>query len=286
MRAGTPGVAANVDLMAARDFGTCAVCGQTRLMTAEHIPAKTFGNRGPQLVYGFEHVMNRGAPLLPGVAKRGFTYPALCAPCNNMTGGLYVTRTKAFVEQAGTALDRVYRPVGAAVAVTAPEVRTIDFTVEPLAVMKYVVTLMLVTCRSAWSATDHPELRRFVLDREAKGLPDRYRFYAGLLYGPYGRSTGLAHAIDAYTGRTFSIAEVSFPPVAFLMTLDQPRGETTWPGEITHMTGGDYAWKETRTVRVAMMAGFTTSDSMIPGILPSPARDVEARMNAFLEPDA
>lgn len=43
----------------------------------------------------------------------------------------------------------------------------------------------------------------------------------------------MAHGNDDHSGRTVGLAEVSSPPVALLMTLDQPRAEQTWPGEPT-----------------------------------------------------
>jgi hypothetical protein len=234
------------------------------------------------VVYRFEHLMNPGRLLLPGIARRGVTYQALCRSCNNELGRRYVGKMKEFVEQAGNALTRDYRPVERAVGISDPEVRTVDFLIDPLGVMKYIATAMLVTCRASWPV-HQPALSRFVLDPWAKGLPPAFRFYAALLYGPFGRVTGLQHRIDIHTGQIVHLAEVSFPPLALVMTVDQPASERTWPGEITHLAGGDYRWKERRRIRIEMATCFTTSDSVVPGILPSPARDREMRMDAFRE---
>jgi hypothetical protein len=53
--------------------------------------------------------------------------------------------------------------------------------VRPAFFLKQLVA-MLASVNQPTLLDDHPELRRFVLEREATGLPSRYQFYLGLTH--------------------------------------------------------------------------------------------------------
>jgi hypothetical protein len=66
------------------------------------------------------------------------------------------------------------QPAGNAVECTLKKVR-------PALVLKQLVA-MLASVNQPTLLDDHPELRRFVLEREATGLRSRYQFYLGLTH--------------------------------------------------------------------------------------------------------
>ena len=64
-----------------------------------------------------------------------------------------------------------------------------------------------------------PELAHFVLNKEEKYLPPRFRFFIYYNMSPLNRVTGLTGQI-IFGGGHRLLSEISFPPFGYVMTLD------------------------------------------------------------------
>lgn len=107
---------------------------------------------------------------------RGAGVHTLCADCNSLTGGQYVPELKEWTGRGMSIVLQATKegqPPGNAVECTLKKVR-------PALFLKQLVA-MLASVNQPTLLDDHPELRRFVLEREAMGLPsiDSFRSSRG-----------------------------------------------------------------------------------------------------------
>jgi hypothetical protein len=219
-------------------FGTCHLCGRVKRLTFEHLPARVAGNRDPTPIFGFDHWMARkeGLPILGVGMPRGHGKFTLCGECTSKTGNWYGAEYGVFVEQARnlltqwlTAREADYR--------LEPEIRRVVFErVMPLRFIKQVAAYALSLCDEGFAMASE-DLRRFILDRSATGLPDAYRVYITLYRGPLIRFHGLDGRLDFVRGRADLACELAWPPLAYVLTVDskpgfQPCGDVTHWGEI------------------------------------------------------
>ena len=88
--------------------GVCAVCGEVRPLTFEHLPARSLGNRGPGIAFTgdhYVHALTRGrVPLMGDGYRDGSGKIALCRKCNADTARWYLDEYKAWCVAAGRAL--------------------------------------------------------------------------------------------------------------------------------------------------------------------------------------
>ena len=101
-----------------------------------------------------------------------------------------------------------------------------NFHIFPLRIIKQVVC-MFFSANSPKFRLAHPELERFVLNRDARYAPPNIRIYAFYTYAPRSRSagvTGLLKGSSSLGGavNTFTFSEITFPPFGFLMAFDGP----------------------------------------------------------------
>lgn len=190
------------ELLKKKRYGRCRICQKFGRLTKEHVPpASAFNDRG-YLQYYVSKIdeAQRVVWALREVNERGIYLFTLCERCNNTTGGLYGADYMKFV-QAFTAKS-----------IPANAESEIDGTISdfsPLRVIKQVVSMVLSTSeatsfRRDYEAFRNPfidsnssipagfgsnpasldlaaiyeQLRSFVLDRDATGLPKGVRLYA------------------------------------------------------------------------------------------------------------
>lgn len=155
--------------------GSCRVCGNQKVLTYEHVPASSSYNNEPVEMFGLEHWLKRApsGEMSGGELKdRGAGVHTLCADCNSLTGGQYVPERKEWTGRGMSIVLQATKedqPPGNAVECTLKRVRPVPFLKQLVA--------MLASVNQPTLPDDHPELRRFVLEREATGLSSRYQFY-------------------------------------------------------------------------------------------------------------
>ncbi len=170
------------------------------------------------------------------IQQRGTGYYALCEECNNTRGGAwYVPEFERWVGVGAELIRGVpdAAPSGGVVATARLQ------HLRPALFAKQLV-MMLLTINGPEFGEEYPELRAFVLDRDARGLPPRHRLFLSLFRGDVGRWAGLYVAMQVDSSGQPSrppilATDVLYYPFAYTLTIDEV-GEAPGEGEITHFT--------------------------------------------------
>jgi len=202
--------------------GPCHLCGKQKVLTYEHVPASSSYNNEPVEMFGFEHWLKRApsGELSGGELKdRGAGVHTLCADCNSLTGGQYVPELKEWTGRGMSIVVQAMKegpPPGNAVECA-------DKRVRPALFVKQLVA-MLASVNQPTLLDDHPELRRFVLEREATGLPSRYQFYLGLTHpkSTVFRFAGLSPLVRDGLWCVTWVTDLVWAPFVYAMTIDEP----------------------------------------------------------------
>jgi hypothetical protein len=196
--------------------GECCICGTVGKLTFEHVPpAAAFNDRRlfqakiDELIGG---KWRPGTPLTRGEQlQRGAGRYSLCGKCNSDTGAWYGSAYVGFAYQAMLLLDRSRGMLSLAY----------PYRIFPLRVLKQIAVMFFSACGPGLRKT-HPELVKFVLDRERRLVPDNIHFWA-YLHDP-ARSTSTRQS--GVTGRGtlgkghHVFSEIAFPPFGLIMTFD------------------------------------------------------------------
>ncbi len=187
--------------------GQCRLCGFVRPLTKEHIPPQSaLVSRNLRL-----WVYRGDAALDGGPAKQyqgGFSERVLCEECNNFCGREYVNDFADWSRWGIRMLRRTSRP---------PDTLHAE-NIRPLRVIKQIVAMMLASS-PAYFGEAHPELRRFVLAIDARGLSPRYRVYTYFSPGLTGRSTGPTKVWEHDSLLAQSV-EIAQPPFGYVLLFD------------------------------------------------------------------
>ncbi|MCE7987513.1 MAG: hypothetical protein DYG89_40625 [Caldilinea sp. CFX5] len=152
----------------------------------------------------------------------------LCDKCNNDTGAWY---GKRFVDWCYQGMDILIRANGR------PSLIYMHYLL-PLSIIKQVVTMFLAI-NSPRFTNANEELVRFILNKDAKYLSPKYRFFVYFNVEGRFRRAGLTGKVDTNTGRVAALSELSFTPFGYVMTLDAPPPDERLL-EITHFARYEY----------------------------------------------
>jgi hypothetical protein len=262
----------------AKNKGICAICGKGGKLTFEHVPPKAAGNEEDVKIYGIEEWLARD--LQSGEMPGGYVQPqgtgtiSICKSCNEYSGAWYVPEFAKFVH-AGIAIFRQLTPAAIEEADRSLEWKAVDFEIKgmrALPVVKQIVASLLALNAPEFGQKN-PDLVKFVLDRNLKGLPEKYRLYLCLYAGPIARFAGLAVELNVVTQKAVYLTELAHPPFAYLLTIDSEPSQPT--GEITVWATRDF--DKARDERLVLTLGF--GHTALPGDYRSKAK-VEAEMAA------
>jgi len=214
--------------------GNCYICGDNGPLTFEHVPPRAAFNDRPIIRGKFEDAINLGPePLIKGKKEqRGLGDYTLCGRCNTTTGDWYASDFIEWTFQGYQLLD------------CSEGVLTLayPFQIFPLRVIKQIVT-MFFSVNGPTFRESHPDLVRFVLNKERKYLDPKISIYTYLM------SEGSAIREMGITGtgifkedkmiQTSVLSELSFPPLGYVMTFGtNPPDERLV--EISHFSRYDY----------------------------------------------
>lgn len=220
--------------------GVCHICGFKGDITLEHIPPKAAFNNRRTIRLKFEDVIELGPDAEPKgpIQQGGVGFYTLCAKCNNITGHWYGNHFVNWCYESMSILEK-----------TNGRASLINFNyIFPLSIIKQIIT-MFFSVNSPNFRTSHPELVRFILNRDAKYLPEKYRFYAYYNISNKMRYIGLTGIANFHSKETKLISEICYPPFGYVMTLDSLPSEQRLY-DITYFSR--YAYNEFAVLHIKM----------------------------------
>jgi hypothetical protein len=114
----------------------------------------------------------------------------------------------------------------------------LPFHIFPGRIAKEIICMFASACGPGLCEKS-PELTRYVLNRDHRGIPNQFRIYCYLM-GPdsmMSRQAGITGLISDRSSHVFS--EISFPPFGYILTIDSPPVDEGLL-DITHFTGFGY----------------------------------------------
>jgi len=230
-----------------RPEGICHICGQYGPLSFEHIPPSAAFNDRRVISVKFEEAIQLGPDEVAKgpIQQRGAGSHTLCDKCNNDTGSWYGNQFVAWCYQG---MDILIRSGGS------PSLIYLNY-LFPLPILKQIVT-MFFSINSEQFRLPNEELVHFVLNKEAKYLSPRYRFF--VYYNTAGklRYAGGSAVMNASTGNVVFMSEITFPPFGYVMTLssDPPDNRLF---EITHFARYDYDEFAVVPLRLLVLPTYT-----------------------------
>ena len=213
-------------------FGNCRICGTHAELHFEHVPSKAaFNNRPAVGKYALElinkdpdHYFDRKGHKY----QRGVGAYTLCEKCNNNTGTWYSGTFANFAHQSLDILKHAKRH---------PSLYY-QFRVYPLQVIKQIIT-MFFSVNDDLFRGNHPELVKFILDKNERYLSPDFRILVYFNSSPRGRSIGgvsmtkmspdeinpdtmenLHRRIESEHAKSRLLSEIAFPPLGYVMTFN------------------------------------------------------------------
>lgn len=204
--------------------GNCHICGEYGALSFEHVPPESAFNDQKVVTPDISSVLrlrdlDRLDALKGKQSQRGQGGYTLCASCNSRTGHWYGANYAAWVYQGANYL---WSSKGEQAKLAYP------YHLLPLRVIKQ-IACMFFSVNAPQFREANWELEKFVLDKEAKGLPRSVKFYVGYLNSDRSRQAGvsaslqLGDGLSAPSRRIYS--EISFFPFSYILSFDSPAPE-------------------------------------------------------------
>jgi len=214
--------------MSKEGFGICRLCGNFKEMSFEHIPPKSAFNDQFVVFQTMQNMLEgRGSQKF----RRGIGKYSLCEDCNKKTGRWYGA---AFVDWTRQGLEWFDKLGDKSLFI-------LPYNIRPLRVVKQTLIMALAMC-SERTLDYHAELRKFVLNREQKYIPPKYRVYVYFNGDGQPRFASDMVIVKADSGSgSYVEAEVALPPFGYciskpiknMKSLAEYQGlyDITWFGE-------------------------------------------------------
>jgi hypothetical protein len=191
--------------------GDCRICGSNGQMSFEHVPPRAAFNDRRVVKLTFDAAIRLGPDEIAKgpIEQKGMGDYTLCIRCNNNTGSWYGS---SFVDWCYQGMEILQRSGGK------PTLIYMHY-MFPLRILKQIVTMFFSVNQDVFR-TKNPELVRFVLNKEAKYLDPKYRFF--VYYNTEGRFRFLGGMalLDIHSGRRSLMSEITYPPFGYVMTID------------------------------------------------------------------
>ena len=199
-----------------RRTGRCHLCGETGELSFEHVPPRAAFNNKRIEIAGGEEILSeeqrsgyRLDKLRGKIHQRGMGAFTLCPDCNNRTGSWYGPAYIDWAVQGAMLLAKA----GAEPTLAYP------YWVFPLRVFKQILC-MFFSCNGPDFRDAHPDLARFVLDRDRVYIDTSIRVFAYLHPTGTVRKTGIASMLNLARHEVRVLSDLAFPPFGYLMTVD------------------------------------------------------------------
>jgi len=237
--------------MKKQHFGICRLCGTHGKLSFEHVPPASAFNNRPILRSTFEEMLAKAnLDKLDGQQQqRGAGAYTLCNKCNNDTGRWYVP---AFADWARQAMEIVLAARGR------PSLE-FPFNLFPLRVLKQVIC-MFFSVNGTYFHKAHPDLVRFVLNKESREFPDYVHVYAFYTLTNRFRSAGVTGVVKGFgSGKSaiHTFSEVTFPPFGFVLTVHSDPPEKEFCDISSFSQFDSNAWRCGVMMRLPLMPIYT-----------------------------
>lgn len=140
--------------------------------------------------------------------RKGIGEYCICVKCNSITGGWYGVAFADWTRQGFEWFEKL----------SAKDALILPYFIRPLNVIKQVL-VMALAMSSERTLEYHRELRRFVLNREQKYLPPKYRVHAYFNVDGQPRfASGMAIMRTDVNRASYVEAEVALPPFGYCVS--------------------------------------------------------------------
>lgn len=182
-------------------------------MTFEHIPPKSAFNNRPIKISTFDQIaldIDNLESMSGKVEQKGQGKFSLCEKCNNRTGQWYGGAYADWAAQ-GLRLSRL--------SSMAPSL-IYTYNIFPLRVIKQIICMFFSIIGDRFKDA-HPDMVKFVLDKETRFLKPNIRIYVAYNNSTRCRHSGITATInlDSHSGNLI-FSEIAFPPFTYVMTID------------------------------------------------------------------
>ena len=236
-----------------RELEECAICGKQGPLSFEHVPPnKAFNDRRVFKAELGKHFLSLGAEeiRMGEISQKGMGEYSLCIKCNNDTGGWYGSH---FIGWCYQGMDILVKCKGK------PTLLYLNY-LFPLSILKQIITMFFSVSYGSLRHA-HPELVRFVLNKEMKYLNPKYRIF--VYYNIEGRFRWMGNCVRAnfQTGTFDQVLELSFPPFGYYMTCNGAEPPNPSMFEITYFANFGYKEFSVQTMALPVLPTW----SIIPG---------------------
>jgi hypothetical protein len=196
-----------------KKFGVCHICGIDGELSFEHVPPRSAFNNHPVFVPHLEDLIGKldcdFGNMKGKTDQLGAGEYTLCKKCNNNTGAWY---GNAFVGWAYQAYHILNYTKG-------EPFLSYQFKIYPLRVIKQIICMFFSTNGPKFHKA-HPDLIKFVLDKEANNIRPEIRIYTYYNLGGTSRQSGVACLFKVDQNRYHIFSEIGFFPLGYVMTLE------------------------------------------------------------------
>lgn len=192
--------------------GHCALCGELKKLTFEHVPPECAFNAKPIFIQRHEHLTEQQSPLYGKLARspRGFGKQSLCESCNNITGNWYVKDYCDFAEQGLKQVEKMETPLLKG-----------EFTIKPLNVLKQIL-MMFISADTSGALRSKPGLVDYLLNRENTAYPEGISIYLYANRSIKKRLLGYSAVMDIGEEQVKHWSEINFQPFGYFLTYNSP----------------------------------------------------------------
>jgi hypothetical protein len=234
----------------AKKIGPCCICGRLGPLSFEHVPPRAAYNDCRVFEADVKRLVGGGWDALKNpsgkYSQRGAGKYTLCERCNSTTGAWYGSDYVRWAQQGMTLLA----------ASQGRLTLSYPFPIYPLRVLKQLATMFFSACGSEFHK-HHVDLVRFVLNKEAKHLPEGFRIYCFFQHpteSTASRQSGLTGVLNFEHARhrQYVFSEIVFPPYGFVMTVDTPPIDSRLC-DITDFGSFEYKHRQTLYLRLPVL---------------------------------
>lgn len=188
--------------------GKCAICGQHKKLTFEHVPPQSAFNNKSIYIQTHDYLFEERSYLYGKKKKsnKGFGGYTLCESCNNNTGDWYARDFGDFAHQGMQAIQNL----------NAPSYNIVGrYDIKPLNVLKQIVTMFMSADKSG-HLQSQKDLVDYILNKDSQLLPDRYKVFIYSTLSSTKRFLGYSSVYDPQLGIQ-NWSEINFQPFGYLL---------------------------------------------------------------------